>query len=201
MKFPCLGRLKGVGLGHATWILSLKPYGGAMSCGTLHLQDECPRMTSRNLLLSLLLLVGRARAHPERAYIVFSEASDYSPVLRMTISVDTTKESVLVSIDSGSLRAHGTARSSGAVMRHMTLEGIVAAKPAPSGTPDERLRRWVPAASSTTVTLAAVTRSPATSAWLMVESYLPLSGQGGFEYSRAASAILLAQSTRTGQRS
>jgi hypothetical protein len=96
----------------------------------------------RRLAGSLLLVVGCAHARAERAYIVSSEPSYYSPVLRLAIAVDTTADSILVRIDSGTIRVQGLAPSPHVAMRNLTLEGIIARKPAPGASGGELVSPW-----------------------------------------------------------
>jgi hypothetical protein len=83
-----------------------------------------------------------------RTYVVSSEASSYSPVVHLAITVDTTADSILVAIDSGSILAHGIARSAGAVMRDLTLEAIVARKPDKQTTSSKLIEPWAALATS-----------------------------------------------------
>ena len=104
-------------------------------------------------LAGALFLAGCATARPERAYIVSSEPSYYSPVVRLAIAVDTTADSILVAIDSGAIRAHGIAQSAGAVMRRLTLEGLVVTRPQQTGAANSMLEPWTPLATSEPVAL------------------------------------------------
>jgi hypothetical protein len=83
-----------------------------------------------------------------RTYVVSSEASSYSPVVHLAITVDTTADSILVAIDSGSILAHGIARSAGAVMRDLTLEAIVARKPDKQASSSKLIEPWAALATS-----------------------------------------------------
>ena len=98
--------------------------------------------------LCTLSLIGCATARPVRNYVVSSEASSYSPVVHLAITVDTTADSIFVAIDSGSILAHGIARSAGAVMRDLTLEAIVARKPEKQTSSSNLVEPWVALASS-----------------------------------------------------
>jgi hypothetical protein len=99
-------------------------------------------------LLSTLALIGCATARPVRTYVVSSEASSYSPVVHLAIAVDTTADSILVAIDSGSILAHGIARADGAVMRDLTLEAIVARKPETKESSSQLIEPWAALATS-----------------------------------------------------
>src|SRR5689334_23709833 len=99
-------------------------------------------------LLSTLALIGCATARPVRTYVVSSEASSYSPVVHLAITVDTTADSIFVAIDSGSILAHGIARSAGAVMRDLTLEAIVARKPERQASASTLIEPWAALATS-----------------------------------------------------
>src|SRR5690242_17823102 len=87
------------------------------------------RRRGGRLSICTLSVIGCVTAQPVRTYVVSSEASSYSPVVRLAITVDTTADSIWVAIDSGSILAHGITRSAGAVMRDLTLDAIVAQKP------------------------------------------------------------------------
>lgn len=110
------------------------------------------RMPAR-ILISVTLLLGCARSRPERVYIISSERSFYTPVVRLAIAVDTTADSIILAIDSGSIRAHGIAQSRGAVMRRVTVEAIAASKPEKTGSSVQLARPWVPLAMSRPVPL------------------------------------------------
>ena len=99
-------------------------------------------MPPRWFISILLFVVGCAHARAERAYIVSSEPSYYSPVARLAITVDTTADSVLVTIDSGTIRAQGIAQSPSVAMRNLTLEGIVARKPVKSASSATLVEPW-----------------------------------------------------------
>jgi hypothetical protein len=62
--------------------------------------------------------------------------------------VDTTADSILIAIDSGSIRASGIARSTGAVMRDLTLEAIVARKPEKTTSSSKLVEPWTALATS-----------------------------------------------------
>ena len=101
-----------------------------------------------SLLVCALSVIGCAAAQPVRRYVVSSEASSYSPVVRLAITVDTTADSIAVAIDSGSILAHGIARSAGAVMRDLTLEAIVAQKPQEHASSSKLIEPWAALATS-----------------------------------------------------
>jgi len=101
-----------------------------------------------SLFLFVLTLIGCASAPPAHTYVVSSEASSYSPVVHLVITVDATPDSILVAIDSGSILAHGIARSAGAVMRDLTLEAIVAHKPQEHPSSSKLVEPWAVLATS-----------------------------------------------------
>ena len=101
-----------------------------------------------DFLLCTLPLIGCATGKPLRTYVVSSEASSYSPVVHLVITVDTTADSILVEIDSGSILAHGIARSAGAVMRDLTIEAIVGRKPQSKDSPSKLVAPWEALATS-----------------------------------------------------
>src|SRR5690348_2512863 len=105
-------------------------------------------------LLSTLALIGCATARPVRTYVVSSEASSYSPVVRLAIAVDTTADSIFVAIDSGFILAHGITRSGGAAMRDLTLEAVVARKPQDHASSSKLIEPWVVLAASQPLRLA-----------------------------------------------
>ena len=113
-----------------------------------HINSLAMRLRSGNLFLYALSLIGCASVPPARTYVVSSEASSYSPVVRLVITVDTTADSILVAIDSGSILAHGIARSAGAVMRDLTLEAIVAQKPEEHASSSKLIEPWAVLAAS-----------------------------------------------------
>ena len=106
------------------------------------------RSRGGSVLLYTLSLIGCASAPPARTYVVSSEASSYSPVVRLAITVDTTADSILIAIDSGSMLAHGIARSAGAIMRDLTLEAIVAQKPPEHASSAKLIEPWAVLATS-----------------------------------------------------
>ena len=89
------------------------------------------------LSLAAAATAGCAAVRPERAYIVSSEPSYYSPVIRLAIAVDTTADSIVVAIDSGTIRAQGMTPVPSVAMRNLTLEAIVARKPVQSEAGEE----------------------------------------------------------------
>src|SRR5437762_6273264 len=101
-----------------------------------------------SFLLCTLPLIGCATARPVRTYVVSSEASSYSPIVHLGITVDMTADSIFVAIDSGSILAHGIARSAGAVMRDLTLEAIVARKPETQASSSKLIEPWAALATS-----------------------------------------------------
>jgi hypothetical protein len=101
-----------------------------------------------SFLLCTLPLIGCSTARPVRTYVVSSEASSYSPIVHLAITVDTTADSIFVAIDSGSILAHGIARSAGAVMRDLTLEAIVARKPEQEASSSKLIEPWTALATS-----------------------------------------------------
>lgn len=104
--------------------------------------DDQLQMLSSLRLIGALFVVGCATSPPQRAYIVSSEPSYYSPVVRLAIAVDTTPDWVLVTIDSGTIRAQGISYTPSVVMRNLTLEGIVARKPAMAASSIELVEPW-----------------------------------------------------------
>lgn len=60
-----------------------------------------------------------------RSYPVSSERSDYSPVVRLHITVDTTPHSVAVSVDSGFVLTPGTAVRRRPVMADLKLQALL----------------------------------------------------------------------------
>ena len=107
-----------------------------------------------SLLAILLAAVGCASTRGEQAYIISSEMSDYSPSVRLAVTVDTTANAILVTVDSGVVRAHGTVRRVGAVMRRLTLEPLLAGVPPKSASAEDRARTWVPLAVATAMPIA-----------------------------------------------
>ena len=103
---------------------------------------------SGRFVLCTLLLIGCATARPARTYVVSSEASSYSPVVHLAMTVHTTADSIVVAIDSGSILAHGIARSAGAVMRDLMLEALVARKPEKHGSSSALVEPWAALATS-----------------------------------------------------
>ena len=101
-----------------------------------------------SFLLCTLPLIGCATARPVRTYAVSSEASSYSPIVHLAITVDTTADSIFVAIDSGSILAHGIARSAGAVMRDLTLDAIVVLKPETQASSSKLIEPWAALATS-----------------------------------------------------
>ena len=106
------------------------------------------RRRTGGLLACTLSVIGCATAQPVRRYVVSSEASSYSPVVRLAITVDTTADSISAAIDSGSILARGIARSAGAVMRDLTLEAIVAQKPQENVASSKVIEPWAALATS-----------------------------------------------------
>ena len=100
------------------------------------------------LLLCMVPLIGCATARPLRTYVVSSEASSYSPVVHLTITVDTTADSILVAIDSGTILARGITRSGGAAMRDLTIEAVVARKPEDHTSSSKLIEPWTALATS-----------------------------------------------------
>lgn len=95
--------------------------------------------------IGVLLVLGCAHGGPaERTYIVSSEPSYYSPVVRLAIAVDTTADSVLVRIDSGTIRAQGMSAKANVAMRKLTLEGIIARRPDRTSSAATIVEPWSP---------------------------------------------------------
>lgn len=112
------------------------------------------RSVRLQFLAIILAGVGCASTPGERAYVISSETSDYSPSVRLAVTVDTTATEILVPVDSGVVRAHGTVRRAGAVMRRLTLEPLLAGVPPRSASSEDRARAWVPLAVAAAVPLA-----------------------------------------------
>ena len=114
------------------------------------------------LLIVAFALVGCAGTRPERSYIVSSESSYYSPVVRLAIAVDTTVDSVIVAIDSGTIRAHGIADSPSAVMRDLTIEAIIVRAPRKAAIGERLVEPWTALAVSPPAPLLTLSHS----AWM-----------------------------------
>jgi protein-S-isoprenylcysteine O-methyltransferase Ste14 len=87
-------------------------------------------------VLALLLAVALAGASTgcasgaRRSYVVSSERSDYSPVVRLAIAVDTTADSIGIRIDGGTVLAPGDPSTRDVpIMRGLSIEGLLVTAP------------------------------------------------------------------------
>ncbi len=101
--------------------------------------------------LLLVALAACAHARPRGAYLLSSERSDYSPVVRLAVAVADAGDSVVVRVDSGMVVAPGAGRAS-VVMRDLRIEALLVTSPPPAA--DVTRAPWAPLAASAPQPLA-----------------------------------------------